>query len=224
MFDDALFAGKTVHTVQLCNHTLEVPLCLMVHDIGNQYHLRAEYDASLYSEALMNEFLESYEAALDGILSQTTLCDIDITTASQVERLDSFNQTDVPYDDTQTIVSLFRQQAKATPNKTAVVFKDKQFTYAELDDMSDHIASYIASKGLGLEDVVAVLIARSEWMAIASLGVLKAGCAYQPLDPSYPAERLNFMMQDTASRLLIADEELCSIVDEYKGEVLLKGH
>ena len=221
MFDDALFAGKTVHTVQLCNHTLEVPLCLMVHDIGNQYHLRAEYDASLYSEALMNEFLESYEAALDGILSQTTLCDIDITTASQVERLDSFNQTDVPYDDTQTIVSLFRQQAKATPNKTAVVFKDKQFTYAELDDMSDHIASYIASKGLGLEDVVAVLIARSEWMAIASLGVLKAGCAYQPLDPSYPAERLNFMMQDTASRLLIADEELCSIVDEYKGEVLL---
>ncbi len=221
MFDDSQFVGKPMQTIQLCNHTLEVPFCLMASIVDGQYQLRAEYDASAYSEALISEFMESYEAVVEGFLSQARLCDIDITTASQVEKLDSFNQTDVPYDDTQTIVSLFCQQAKATPNKTAVVFKDKQFTYAELDDMSDHIASYIASKGLGLEDVVAILIARSEWMAIASLGVLKAGCAYQPLDPSYPAERLNFMMQDTASKLLIADEELCSIVDEYKGEVLL---
>ncbi|MBR4516996.1 MAG: amino acid adenylation domain-containing protein, partial [Bacteroidaceae bacterium] len=59
------------------------------------------------------------------------------------------------------------------------------------------------------------------WMAIASLGILKAGCAYQPLDPSYPKERLNFMMQDASAKLLIADEELRDIVDEYKGEVLL---
>ena len=58
-------------------------------------------------------------------------------------------------------------------------------------------------------------------MAIASLGVLKAGCAYQPLDPSYPKERLNFMMQDASAKLLIADEELRDIVDEYKGDVLL---
>ena len=58
-------------------------------------------------------------------------------------------------------------------------------------------------------------------MAIASLGALKAGCAYQPLDPSYPKERLNFMMQDANAKLLIADEELRPIVDEYKGEVLL---
>ena len=221
MLGGTQFMGKPMQTIQLRNFTLEVPFCLTAYTVGNQYHVRAEYNSSAYSETLISQFVESYEATLGGFLSQDSLCDIDVTTASQVELLDSFNQTDNPYDDTQTIVSLFRQQAKATPDKTAVVFKDKQFTYAELDDMSDHIASYIASKGLGLEDVVAILIARSEWMAIASLGVLKAGCAYQPLDPSYPAERLNFMMKDTASRLLIADEGLCSIVDEYKGEVLL---
>ena len=58
-------------------------------------------------------------------------------------------------------------------------------------------------------------------MAIASLGVLKAGCAYQPLDPSYPKERLNFMVKDAAARLLIADASLRDLVDEYAGEVLL---
>ena len=119
-----------------------------------------------------------------------------------------------------TIVSLFRQQVQATPHHVAVVYKDKKFTYAEVDEISDRIAGYIASKGLGVEDVVSILIPRCEWMAIASLGVLKAGCAYQPLDPSYPKERLNFMMQDANAKLLIADEGLRDIVDEYKGEVL----
>ena len=119
------------------------------------------------------------------------------------------------------IISLFRQQAKETPNHKAVVYQDKQYTYAEVDAISDRIADYLASKGLGTEDVVSILIPRCEWMAIASLGVLKAGCAYQPLDPTYPKERLNFMMQDANAKLLIADEALRPIVEAYQGEVLL---
>ena len=214
--------GKPVQTIQLTNFTLEMSLCMMAYTVGNQYHLRAEYNAGEYSEALISQFMESYEATLEGLLTQTNLRDIDFTTASQMELLDSFNQTDKSYDDTQTIVSLFHQQAKATPENVAVVFKDKKYTYAEVDEISDRIANHIVAKGLGNEDVVSVLIPRCEWMAIASLGVLKAGCAYQPLDPSYPKERLNFMMQDANAKLLIADEELRPIVDEYKGEVLLK--
>lgn len=213
--------GKPVQTIQLTNFTLEMSLCMMAYAVGNQYHLRAEYNAGEYSEALISQFMESYEATLEGLLTQTNLRDIDFTTASQMELLDSFNQTDKSYDDMQTIVSLFRQQAKATPENVAVVFKDKKYTYAEVDEISDRIANHIVAKGLGNEDVVSVLIPRCEWMAIASLGVLKAGCAYQPLDPSYPKERLNFMMQDANAKLLIADEELRPIVDEYKGEVLL---
>ncbi|MBQ6680811.1 MAG: amino acid adenylation domain-containing protein [Prevotella sp.] len=230
LFVDTQLMGKPMQTIQLCNHTLEVPLCMMVYTIGSQYQLRAEYDASAYSEALISEFMESYEAALNGFLSETTLCDIDITTTSQVATLDNFNQTDEPYDDMQTIVSLFRQQVKATPENIAVVYKDKKYTYADVDSISDRIAGYIWSKVKGQrskddvqrkEVVVSILIPRCEWMAIASMGVLKAGCAYQPLDPSYPKERLNFMMQDANAQLLIADEELRPIVDEYQGEVLL---
>ena len=221
MLDYTELMGKPMEAIQLRKHNEGVSLYLMAFYVGKKYHIRAEYSSNEYSETLIDQFMESYEAVLEGFLSQTHLRDIDICTKGQCDLLDSFNQTDNPYDDTQTIVSLFRRQAKATPDKTAVVFKDKRFTYAEVDEISDRIASYIASKGLGLEDVVAILIARSEWMAIASLGVLKAGCAYQPLDPTYPKERLSFMMQDTASKLLIADEELCSILDEYKGDVLL---
>ena len=219
--DDRRLTERFMQILRLTDYTLEVPFCLVCCIAGNQYYIRVEYNGCDYSELLISQFMESYEATLEGLLSQTKLCDISIVTASQIELLDSFNQTDMPYDDTETIVSLFRRQAKATPDKTAVVYQDKRFTYAELDAITDRLAVCIASKGLGTEDIVAVLIPRSEWMVIASLGVLKAGCAYQPLDPSYPKERLNFMMQDAGAKLLIADEELRSIVDEYQGDVML---
>ena len=221
MFADEQLCGKPMKTIRLCNSTLEASLYLKAFILNGKYQIKAEYNSNEYSEALISQFLESYEAVVEGFLTQEYLRDVSIATTAQVEVLDSFNQTDVEYDDTQTIVSLFRRQAKETPDSVAVVYQDKRYTYKEVDEMSDRIAGYISSKGLGLEDVVSVLIPRCEWMAIASLGVLKAGCAYQPLDPTYPKERLNFMMQDANAKLLIADEELRPIVDEYKGDVLL---
>ena len=221
MFADEQLCGKPMKTVRLCNSTLEASLYLKAFILNGKYQVKAEYNSNEYSEEIIRQYLESYEAVVKGFLTEEYLRNINITTEKQIEVLDSFNQTDVDYDDTQTIVSLFRRQAKETPENIAVVYKDKRYTYKEVDEISDRIAGTIASKGLGAEDVVSVLIPRCEWMVIASLGVLKAGCAYQPLDPSYPKERLNFMMQDANAKLLIADEELHPIVDEYKGEVLL---
>ena len=213
--------GKPMKAIQLRKHNEGVSFYLMAFYVGKKYHIKAEYNANEYSETLIDQFLESYEAVLDGFLSQTLLRDIDICTESQRTLLDSFNQTEVPYDDTQTIVSMFREQVAKTPDNIAVVYQDKRFTYKELDEITDRIAAYIHEKGLHEEDVVSVLIPRCEWMPIVSLGVVKAGCAYEPLDPTYPSERLNFMMQDASVKLLIADEELRPIVNEYQGEVLL---
>ena len=221
MFADEQLCGKPMKTIRLCNSTLEASLYLKAFILNGKYQVKAEYNSNEYSAEIICQYLESYEAVVKGFLTEEYLRDVNITTANQVEVLDSFNQTDVDYDDTQTIVSLFRRQAKATPENIAVVYKDKRFTYAEVDEITDRISGYVAAKGLGAEDVVSVLIPRCEWMPIASLGILKAGCAYQPLDPTYPKERLNFMMQDAGAKLLIADEELRSIVDEYQGDVLL---
>ena len=221
LFSDDTMGDEPMQVERIGNSTLDASLYLKAFIRDGHYQVKAEYRGNEYSEALIAQFLESYEAVVEGLLTCEYLRDIDMTTPSQVEQLDGFNQNDADYDDTQTIVSLFRRQAKATPDNIAVVFKEKKFTYAEVDEMSDRIAAYIAGKGLGVEDVVSVLIPRCEWMPIASLGVLKAGCAYQPLDPSYPKERLNFMMRDASAKLLIADEELRPIVDEYQGDVLL---
>ena len=200
--------GKPMEMVRIANNTLEESFYLKAFLNDGKIEIEAEYKANEYSQELVAQILESYEAVLEGFITQEYLRDIDIATADQVATLDSFNPGELEYDDSQTIVSLFRQQAKATPDATAVVYMEKQFTYAQVDEISDRIAAYIVGKGLGAEDVVSVIIPRCEWMPIASLGALKAGCGYQPLDPSYPKERLNFMMQDASAKLLIADEEL----------------
>ena len=221
LFGDQQWAGKPMKSVRLGNSTLEASLYLKAFILDGKCQVKAEYNGNEYSQELIAQLLESYEAMLEGLLTQELVKDINITTASQIEVLDSFNNNDAPYDDSHSIVSLFNKQVATTPTNVAVVYKDHSYTYSQVDEISNRIAAAIAAKGLGKEDVVSVLIPRCEWMAIASLGVLKAGCAYQPLDPSYPTERLNFMMKDASAKLLIADSELRSLVNEYEGEVML---
>ncbi len=204
LFSDDELCGYPMQAERIGNSTLDAPLYLKTFVRDGHYQVKAEYHSNEYSEALIAQYLESYEAVIEGMLSCERLSDIQIATPSQVSALDLFNQTDVDYDATQTIVSLFLRQVKATPDNVAVVYKNKSYTYAEVDALSDRIASHLQAKGLGEGDVVSVLIPRCEWMAIASLGILKAGCAYQPLDPTYPKERLNFMMQDANTRVLIS--------------------
>ena len=223
LFSQEEMGGMPMKAVRIGNSTLDASLYLKTFILDGHYQVKAEYSANEYSEALIAQFLESYEAVVEGFLSQEKLAEVCIATTEQTQLLDSFNPSDVEYDTSQTIVSLFEQQVSATPQNIAVVYKDKQFTYAEVDEISNRIAAFISQKGLGAEDVVSVLIPRCEWMPIASLGVLKAGCAYQPLDPSYPKERLNFMMQDASAKMLIADAALRDLVDEYQGDVLLTG-
>ena len=187
--------------------------------------IAVEFDNGWYSEALITNLAQSVANAVQAFAANTNapLRAISLLNEVQTSVLDSFNQTEVPYDDTQTIVSLFRKQAAKTPDNLAVVYHDVRLTYKEVDERTDAIAARIIEV-IGndtKEKVVSILINRSEWMVVASLAALKAGCAYQPLDPSYPAERLNFMMKDANAALLIADEDLRPIVNEYDGPVLL---
>ncbi|MCI8372641.1 MAG: amino acid adenylation domain-containing protein [Lachnospiraceae bacterium] len=196
------------------------PLLVQVREREGTYVLEAEYRADLYEAATIDGILESYEAAMTSMMNGKYIADISLLSPAQEALLDRFNQTEVPYDRSQTVLDLFREAARAVPERTAVVYEQVRLTYQELDEITDRIGAYLVKKGLGTEDPVAILIPRCEYMAIAALGVLKAGCAYQPLDATYPKERLQFMLEDSGTRLLIADESMISLVPDYQGEIL----
>jgi len=212
------------------NMELNVPkfrISFYIMEVDGTPSVTVEYDNGRYSEAMMQSLATAVSNAVSAFAKapEAALRSVTLADEAQTALLDSFNQTDVPYDDTQTVVSLWRRQAAETPDNIAVVCQDTRLTYKEVDERTDAIASKILStlntRQSVSEAVVSVLINRSEWMVLAALGALKAGCAYQPLDPSYPAERLNFMMKDADASVLIADEELRPIVNEYEGPVLL---
>ena len=201
--------------------TPKFPLSIFIDGTEGKEYIALEYDRTRYSPELMACFADAMETVVRGLLSDGPLDALPLADGDRLKELDGFNHYALKVDTKQTIVSLFRKQAAATPDAPAVAYEDTVLSYAQLDKASDRIAARIAKGGLGREDVVSILIGRSELMAVTALGALKAGCAYQPLDPSYPPERLNFMVQDASAKLLIAEKELRPLLTDYKGDVLL---
>ena len=212
--------GTEIRFEDLATQTPMFPVSIFINGGDAAESIQIQYDETLYSPELMQSFADTLTQLLHGMLADGPLGELALVGKSQEKQLDSFNAYTLPVDDKQTIVSLFRAQAAAHPKAPAVLFESKTLSYQELDEASDRIASYIASLGLGREQVVSILIGRNELMAVASLGALKAGCAYQPLDPSYPEERLNFMVEDAAASLLIVDAQYRHLITTYKGPVL----
>ena len=103
---------------------------------------------------------------------------------------------------------LFEAQVARTPDAVAVVFEEQSLTYGELDARANQLAHHLRALGVGPETVVGLCVERSLEMLIGLLGILKAGGAYLPLDPSYPHERLAFMLADAGAPVLVTQSAL----------------
>lgn len=109
-----------------------------------------------------------------------------------------------------TLPELFETVVTASPNAVAVTDTAGDLSYIELDARADELARALNARGIGAEDLVAIFLERGAELVVAILGVLKAGAAYLPIDPSYPAERIGFMVDDAAPRLVITDMTLAA--------------
>ncbi len=195
-------------------------LGIIIISTEDSYEIQIRYRSDLYEQSSIESFAKLYMLILEGFLTSNTLQSIALTDNSDLILLDKLNNTTKKYDASITIVDMFKEQAKKYADKTAVIYKNKHISYKELDQLSDNIAQYITDRGIKKGDIVSILLERSEFMAIAALGALKAAVAYQPLDPTYPMDRLQFMMQDANTRLLIADANLLHLVPTYNKEIL----
>ena len=212
--------GKPLEDEIITQDTPKFPMSIFIEGTEEAPEIALAYDDSLYSEPLVQSFADALETVSRGLLKDGPITDIPLVDGERLKELDSFNHYEQKVDLSKTVVDLFREQAKRTPDAPAVLFDGKTISYKELDRLTDSLAAKIQSFGLKEEEVVSVLIGRNTWMTKASLAAMKAGCAYQPLDPSYPSERLNFMSQDARAKLLIADSEFLPLVGDYKGPVL----
>ncbi|MCP5096777.1 MAG: AMP-binding protein, partial [Chloroflexi bacterium] len=136
-------------------------------------------------------------------------------------QLHTWNETTTDFPKNHTIVDLFEQHVATTPDNIAVVFEAHQLTYQELNRQANQLAHYLQSLGVTPEVLVGMCVERSIEMVIGVLGILKAGGAYVPIDPSYPPARITYMLEDSATPLLLTQRHLKKPLCELKPECVV---
>ncbi|HEX6184593.1 MAG TPA: amino acid adenylation domain-containing protein, partial [Pyrinomonadaceae bacterium] len=147
------------------------------------------------------------------------LWDLDLLAPDERARsVVEFNATRREYPGAQLLHGLFEEQAAKTPERVAVVHGERSLTYGELNRQADAVARRLAADyGVGPEDLVGLMVGRSELMVAALLGVLKAGAAYVPIDPVYPDERIAHMLEDARPKVTLVSAEHAARAASFDG-------
>lgn len=133
---------------------------------------------------------------------------LSLTPSKESQNLLKLSQTTATFPQTYCIHQLFEKQVEQTPNAIAITFQSQQLTYQQLNQQANQLAHYLQQIGIGQESLVGICVERSIEMIVGLLGILKTGGMYVPLDPTYPKERLAFMLQDAQPSLVLSQSHL----------------
>jgi amino acid adenylation domain-containing protein/non-ribosomal peptide synthase protein (TIGR01720 family) len=183
---------------------------------GRTLQVRFTYDTEHYTAEAITRMVGHFQRVLTGMIrgrEQTHLGAIPLLTEAEHQLiLVDWNDTSSKYPRDRCVHQLFEQQVEQTPDAVAVVYGDEQLSYRELNARANQLAHYLKSLGVGPEVLVGLCVDRSLEMVVGILGVLKAGGAYIPLDPTYPKERLQYMVKDSGADMIMTSRRLMDFV------------
>ena len=170
--------------------------------------------ASLFEPATIARMAASFKVLLEAIADApaTPVGELAMLTAADQDRLRGWNADTGTTAPDGCIHHLFEEQARRTPEAVAVICAGRTLSYRELNKRANRIAHRLRAEGVGPDTLVGLCVERSADMVAGMLGILKAGGAYVPLDPSYPPARLEFMVQDSAARVVLTQSALLETV------------
>jgi amino acid adenylation domain-containing protein len=187
-------------------------------DIGEQLILDCEYNTDVFNATTIERFIGQFQVLLEGIVSQPaqSLSQLPLLTEAEQQQLLAWNKTQTDYPKDLSIIDLFQAQVEKTPDNIAVIFEEQSVTYQQLNQKANQLAHYLLNlkadndNGSLITDncLMGICVERSLDMVIGLLGILKAGSAYVPLDPDYPKERLQFMLEDSKVPVLLSQSHL----------------
>jgi amino acid adenylation domain-containing protein len=176
--------------------------------------IRLEYDRNRFSEQMMARLLQDLQTLLRSIAEDPDRKVIDLRILSAEQRhqiLVEYNDTSRDYPRDSLIHEQFENQSSLAPDCTAVVFGEEHLSYAQLNARANRLAHYLKDLGAGPEEIVGVCLDRSIELAVSILAVLKSGASYLPLDLTYPAQRLAFMLEDSGVKIVLSRQHMKSI-------------
>ena len=183
-----------------------------------------EYARALFKEETIVQMASHFEQLIRSIIedaSQSISSLQIISSDAKQQLLETFNATTVVYENEQNVVDLFEAQVARVPNENALIAEDKTLTYKELNEKANQFAHFIKNEyDIKANDLVGVMMNRSEWAIISILGILKAGAAYVPIDIEFPDSRKQFIVEESGLKVLVINSDSLFDVLEFKTNII----
>jgi amino acid adenylation domain-containing protein len=201
--------GLKLESLATDQRIAQFDMTLMMVEAEGGLSASLEYNTDLFTAATIRRMAEHFQNLLDSITSDPHQKISELSILSEIElRQLSEMQGDIPISAEKNIVNLIESQVETTPNHIALVSNDLTISFRELNERANRIAHFlIENYDIQSDDRIGVFLDRSEWVVIAMLGILKAGGAYVPIDPSYPGERVRYMLEDSACKAVLTEEK-----------------
>jgi amino acid adenylation domain-containing protein len=203
--------------------TTQFDINFNVTETVNGLVIGVEYCTDLFSRDTIARLPVHFEQLLHSIVKDplNNINALNILTPDEKKQLlKTFNHTEISYPQDKTVIDLFVEQACRTPDDIAILFGDTKLTYQELNEKSTQLACYLVDTyQIGQDDLVGIMMDRSDWAIISILGILKSGGAYVPIDPEYPPERKSFIINDTGLKVLIIQCESLFDLEKFNVNV-----
>ncbi len=215
--------GLSLQPVPLEQTTAKLDLTLSLGEGEAGLSGSLEYRSDLFERETIERMAGHLLRLLEGTVSapECRLSELPLLTEGERRQLlVEWNDTAADHPRDRCIHHLFEEQVQRTPEAAAVLFEDRQLTYAQLNARANRLAHRLRQMGVGPEVLAGICVERSLEMVVGVLGILKAGGAYVPLDPDYPAERLAFMLEDAQSPLLLTQQALLERVPAHGAHVV----
>lgn len=192
---------------------------------SNEIYISMTYRTDLFTSAqvtrMAGHFVEMVKAIVDN--PAIKVADIPLMTVMEKQQvLIDFNRTHQFYPQQQTVHGLIEQQAQLTPQAIAAIFEDQQLTYRELSVKANTLAAILREHGVKPNDLVVLMVEQSLDIVVGILAILKAGGAYLPIDPQYPATRIEYLLKDSAAKVVLTQSTFINKLSQwnYAGRVI----
>jgi non-ribosomal peptide synthetase component F len=191
--------------------TAQFDLRCTISDTERGMFISMEYCTDLFSQQTIERMNGHFAHLLEHIAQNPNakLCDYELLAEQETHQLlTEFNATQTQYPEDKTILDLFAQQVNQSPNSTSVVYENQSLSFQELDEKSNQLANYLIELGVKPDSLVAICMERSLEMMVGILGILKANAAYVPIDPDYPQQRIDYMLEDCKASIILSHSEV----------------
>ena len=193
------------------SETAKFDLTLVMEETPHGLYGSFEYNTDLFDAATVRRLISHFEVVLRAVVADPARRLSAVPLLAEEERRQLLHEWQPPaarFDSAACLHELFERQAERAPDAAALTFEGETLSYGELNRRADRLARRLRREGAGPETLVGVMLERSAGLVVALLGVLKAGAAYVPLDPSYPQDRLAFMLEDAGVSVVLTQSAL----------------